>query len=117
MSDFMDKVKSFFDKGLEVSKDALTKAGSAVSDYSDKAVTKIGVKQLEGKIQKIYAELGSMVYEYNEANNSEKITCETEFVKKAIEDINKLKEEIKSKNDELNERLAENSVKNDQKNV
>jgi hypothetical protein len=113
MSDFMDKVKSFFDKSLEVSKDALSKAGSAVSDYSDKTMTKIGVKQLEGKIQKIYAELGSMVYDYIEANNTQNINGETEFVKKAIEDINKLKEEIKSKNEELNERLSENSSKND----
>ena len=35
---FVDKVKDFMDKGVEVSKTALTKAGEAVQDFSEKSV-------------------------------------------------------------------------------
>ena len=39
--DFFDKMKDFMDKGIEVSKEAILKAGSKVQDIGDKSVTKI----------------------------------------------------------------------------
>ena len=60
---FMDKVKDFMDKGVEVSKSALSKAGEAVQDFGDKSVTKIEIKKLENKLEKLICELGSYVFD------------------------------------------------------
>ena len=37
----LEKMKEYFDKGIEVSKDAITKASGAVQDFGDKSVVKI----------------------------------------------------------------------------
>ena len=38
---FIDKMKDYFSKGVEVSKDAFSKAGDAVQDLGDKSVLMI----------------------------------------------------------------------------
>ena len=49
---FIDKMKEYLDKGVEVSKEALTKAGDVVQDLSDKGVTKIETHQLVSRQNK-----------------------------------------------------------------
>ena len=53
---FIDKVKDFMDKGVEVSKTAITKAGDAVQDFSEKSVIRIDIKKLESKLEKLINE-------------------------------------------------------------
>lgn len=67
---FETKLKNVFAKGAKVSKDAFSKAGNAVQNFSDKSVLKIEKQQLKGKRSKKFEELGEAVYELLNKDNS-----------------------------------------------
>ena len=98
---FMDKVKDFMDKSVEVSKTALTKAGEAVQDFGDKSVTKIEIKKLESKQEKLFCELGSFVYNKFYTENIDNMSSSDESIQSIISKINEVKSQIASKNEEL----------------
>ncbi len=98
---FMDKVKDFMDKGVEVSKTAFTKAGEAVQDFGDKSVTKIEIKKLESKQEKLICELGSFVYDKINSEKIDNISSSDESIQLIISKINEIKSQISSKNEEL----------------
>lgn len=98
---FMDKVKNFMDKGVEVSKSALSKAGEAVQDFGDKSVTKIEIKKLENKLEKLICELGSYVFDKFDAEKVDILSSSDDKVQAIITSINEIKNQIASKNEEL----------------
>lgn len=101
MADFKEKMKNFFNKSVEVSKDALVKAGSAVQDFSDKSKVTIKIKQLEGKVQKEYASIGSKVFEFFTESPDASLTKENDILTTSFAEINRLDEEIEKLNIEL----------------
>lgn len=98
---FVDKVKDFMDKGVEVSKTALTKAGEAVQDFSEKSVIRIDIKKLESKLEKLINELGSYVFDKFNSENSESVYASEEKIASIIKNINEVKNQIASKTEEL----------------
>lgn len=98
---FMDKVKDFMDKGVEVSKSALSKAGEAVQDFGDKSVTKIEIKKLENKLEKLICELGSYVFDKFDTEKVDILSYSDDKVQSIITSINEIKNQIASKNEEL----------------
>lgn len=105
---FMDKVKDFMDKSMEVSKNALSKAGEAVQDFGDKSVTRIEIKKLESKQEKLICELGSFVYEKINSEKTENISSSDEVIQSIVSKINEVKDQISSKTEEL-EKKDENN--------
>ncbi len=98
---FMDKVKDFMDKGVEVSKNALSKAGEAVQDFGDKSVTRIEIKKLESKLDKLICELGSYVFSKFTSENVENVNVSDEKIASIINSVNEVKSQIASKTEEL----------------
>lgn len=98
---FIDKVKDFMDKGVEVSKTALTKAGDAVQDFSEKSVIRIDIKKLESKLEKLINELGSYVFDKFNSENVESVYASEEKIALIIKNINEVKNQIASKTEEL----------------
>lgn len=98
---FVDKVKDFMDKGVEVSKTALTKAGEAVQDFSEKSVIRIDIKKLESKLEKLINELGSYVFDKFNSEYAESVYASDEKVASIIKNINEVKNQIASKTEEL----------------
>ena len=98
---FIDKVKDFMDKGVEVSKTALTKASEAVQDFGDKSVIRIDIKKLESKLEKLINELGSYFYDKIASENAESVYASDEKVASIIKNINEIKSQIASKTEEL----------------
>lgn len=98
---FVDKVKDFMDKGVEVSKTALTKAGEAVQDFSEKSVIRIDIKKLESKLEKLINELGSYVFDKFNSENAESVYASEEKIASIIKNINEVKSQIASKTEEL----------------
>lgn len=95
--DFFDKMKDFMDKGIEVSKEALSKAGSTVQDLGDKGVTKIEVVQLQNKIEKQLAQLGLQVWQVLSEQKETSITAEDERVSGLLVEVTRLKQEIEKR--------------------
>lgn len=92
--DFFDKMKDFMDKGIEVSKEALIKAGSKVQDLGDKSVTKIETVQLEHKLEKEFSLLGLQVWDVLCQQNESSIQVSDARISGIVEEISRLKKEL-----------------------
>lgn len=101
MADFKETMKKFFNKSVEVSKDALVKAGTAVQDFSDKSKVTIKIKQLENKVQKEYALIGSKVFDFFAESPEASLTKENDIFVTSFAEINSLSAEIEKLNLEL----------------
>ncbi|NLM00721.1 MAG: hypothetical protein GX220_04630 [Treponema sp.] len=111
MSKFTEKMKSFFDKSVEVSKDALSKTGKAVQEFSDKSIVRIEIKQLENKIQKEYVELGSKVFSFFNSDKQGKLSIDDDFISSAVKKIVHYNEEIERRNVELEAKKEESDAR------
>lgn len=102
---FIDKMKEYLDKGVEVSKEALSKAGDAVQDFSDKSVTKIETHQLVSRQNKEYRALGQAVCRFFEDNPSGSLTADDSCIVGIIQEINRLDKEIVRREESLKARV------------
>jgi len=97
------KVKSVFSKGVETSKEAFEKAGDKVQNFTDKSVTKIEIHKLETKRDCKYEEMGLKISQMLLEGAS--ITCsnadDIRILNDLQEEIKKLDQEIKNKENEL----------------
>ena len=95
---FTDDVKKYVDKGIAVSKDAFTKAGSAVTKFGDQSVKKVEKLQLEGKLKQQFVSLGEAVYEAVNMGANE-VTAES--LRPHIEKISAIKADIAARDEAL----------------
>lgn len=100
---FLEKMKEYLDKGVEVSKDALSKAGDAVQNFSEKSVTKIETHQLQSRQNKEYRALGLAVYQFFEDNPSGCLSSTDGSISGIIQEIERLAKEIKVREETLKE--------------
>lgn len=98
---FLEKMKEYLDKGVEVSKDALSKAGDAVQDFSEKSVTKIETRQLQSRQSKEYRALGLAVYQFFEENPSGNLSATDSSISGFIQEIQRLSKEIERREEAL----------------
>ena len=101
---FMDKVKEYFDKSVEVSKEALSKVGDTVQDFGDKSVVMIEIKQLEHKLNKELISLGNQVYNVFMENNSDSLKFDDARVSGIFLELQRLNGEIKARKASLSEK-------------
>ena len=99
---FKEDVMKYVEKGVSVSKEALTKAGSAVSKFSDESITRIEKKQFETQYKKSLQELGKMVYECFDKNKEIKVDTNMETI---CNKIKELKKEIERRENTLKNEL------------
>ncbi len=86
---FKEDVMKYVEKGVSVSKEALTKAGSAVSKFSDESIIRIEKKQFETQYKKSLQELGKMVYECFDKNKEIKVDTNMETICNKIKELKK----------------------------
>ncbi|MDR3283844.1 MAG: hypothetical protein LBS97_01535 [Treponema sp.] len=100
-----ETVKSYVDKGMvasrealskagAASKEALTKAGGAMREFGDKSVLRIEIIQLEGKLKKTYENLGIQVYEALNSQPEAVSSAEDAVVAGCLTEIARLRSEI-----------------------
>lgn len=83
--DFVEKAKEIFGKSAEVSKKAVSKAGNAIQEFSDKTVLKVDINKLESKKKDQLAEFGSYVISVMKEQD-----LESRFDEKALEYIKEI---------------------------
>ena len=97
MSDFLERMKNFAEKGLEVSKDALGKAGDTMQSLGKKGAKKIELAQLNHQVQKEFTALGIEVYDLLTEGGKESISTQDDSVSALLEKISRLKADIEQK--------------------
>ena len=108
---FLDKMKEYLDKGVEVSKEALSKAGDAVQDFSDKSVTKIETHQLISRQNKEYRALGQAVLKFFEENPSASLSADNSLISGIMAEIQRLEKEIVQREESLKAKEQDESLK------
>lgn len=98
---FMEKMKDVFDKGVKVSKEALSKAGDAVQDFGDKSVIRIEIKQLESKLDKEYESLGTQVHSFFQNNKEDTLSYNNAQISGVINEIDRLLAQIADRKEAL----------------
>lgn len=99
--DILDKVKEYLDKGMEVSKEALSKAGDAVQDFSDKSVTRIEVRQLASRRSKEYRSLGQVVCQLFRDDPAASLAADDSRISGILQEIRRLDKEIERREESL----------------
>ncbi|ERJ92287.1 hypothetical protein [Treponema lecithinolyticum] len=94
MNDFFNKMKGWLDKGIDVSQDALLKAGTKVQELGDKGVTKIELSRLEHQMKKEIAHLGLLVYDLFALQQKASVSAKNTDVVPLVAEITRLKAEI-----------------------
>lgn len=101
MNDFLEKMRTYLDKGVEVSKEAVKAAGEKVQDFGDKSMTFIEMKQLENRIEHSLQKLGLRVYEMYEEDAEADISVKDEIIQQCLKDLSYLNKEIDKRNSRL----------------
>ena len=105
--DLKAKFKSGMDKFVESSKKALSQAGNAVQDFSDKSVIRIEKHQLESKKDEQLKKLGTLAAEKFLNDDSAVLSAGEEAVVAILEEIRRLNGDISNREDKLK---AENAA-------
>lgn len=111
--EFKSKFKDGFEKFVKGSKKAFGKAGNAVQDFSDKSVIRIEKKQFESKRKDQYEKLGKLVFDAFSADAKSKVSVSDDGVPSIMEEIKRLSEEIKSREDALDSGEKKSSSSSD----
>ncbi len=96
-----DELKSYVDKGISVSREALDKAGKAVSKFGDESIIKIEIQQLKSQIKKHTLSLGEYALNAFEQEKKESITSSDDEVNALLKKIADAKAEIASREEKL----------------
>ncbi|MCR5172137.1 MAG: hypothetical protein K6B73_04665 [Treponema sp.] len=91
---FMDDIKHYVELGVNASKDALSRAGDAVTKFGDESVIRLEKKQFESKLRNEVLEIGYSVLKAFEEDNKETLTKDDEEIAVKIQNIKKYREEI-----------------------
>ncbi len=114
-----DELKGYFDKGMvalkqaldkggAASKEALDKAGKAATKFGDESILKIEIQQFKSQIKKDKSALGELAFKAFLEDGAESLAASDENVAKILESIKKAEDDIKSRE----EKLQESAVKN-----
>lgn len=99
--DFVEKAKEIFEKSAEASKKAVTKAGDAIQEFSDKSVLKLDIKKLQSEKKETCAELGNYVFKF--FGDCDSLNKNDETVTNLLEKITTIEKEITRKEKILSE--------------
>ncbi|MDR0722312.1 MAG: hypothetical protein LBF75_05895 [Treponema sp.] len=92
------------EKGFQVSKEWVNKAGAKAQDLGEKGVLVIEIKQLKGQTLKLIDSLGLEAYEALVTQKVEHITSDTPKIKEILAEIASIKNLIEQKETELENR-------------
>lgn len=94
MNDFLTKMKTLVDQGVDVSQKALSKAGAKIQELGDKGITKIELTRLENQSKKCFARLGLIVYDNLVCKQKASVSGKNAEVAALLDEIEHLKSEM-----------------------
>ncbi|WP_428769013.1 hypothetical protein V1L52_09250 [Treponema sp. HNW] len=94
MNDFLGKMKTLVDQGVDASQKALSKAGSKIQELGDKGITKIELTRLESQSKKCFERLGLIVYDNLACKQKASVGVKNAEIASVIAEIEHLKAEM-----------------------
>lgn len=94
---FSDKLKDFFEKSFESSKDFLNKAGAQAQVWGEMGRLRFEILQLRAKARSLTSQLGATVYELLAEKGEPMIGTYTEGVAPILKELKAVEKEITEK--------------------
>lgn len=94
---FSDQMKRILEKSVDVSRDALNKAGAQAQEWGEKGRLKLEIFQLRNRAQRLSATLGTEVYEILVERNEPMIGAYTAGIAPLLEELKGIDREIEAK--------------------
>ena len=98
---FIDELKKYVEMGVSASKDALSKAGDAVTKFGDESVIRIEKRQMENQLRQEILNVGYDILKAFEEDKKETVSVSDDFIQARITKIKELKEEISKREQSL----------------
>lgn len=92
-----DDLKEYVNKGVAASKDALAKAGKAVSKFSDESIVRLEISQFKSQIKKDKSALGEIAYKAFVEDGKASVESSDESVARIVESIKNSMAEIEKR--------------------
>ena len=102
--DIIDRIRGAIEKGIEVSKDLVSKASEGAKDLSEKGVLRFEIMQLESELKTAFGKLGSATYETLVVQEAESLQRSDDAIQTLLSEIRALEKDIKTREDRLKER-------------
>jgi tRNA(Ile)-lysidine synthase TilS/MesJ len=95
--DFWDRVKNAMDKGLEGSRDILTRVKERTQDLGERGVLRIEIAQLENQAEKLLGQLGARTYEALVEESAPSVSTSTRELSEVFDEIDVVRKQIAEK--------------------
>ena len=95
--DFWDRMRNAFDKGLQGSKDLLSKAKDRAQDLGERGVLRFEILQLENQAEQLVGKLGARAYEALIIEKLERVDRNTDGIRELIDEIDTMHATIREK--------------------
>ena len=95
--DFWDRMKNALEKGLDGSRELLSKAKDRAQDLGERGVIRFEILQLENQAEKLIGKLGARAYEALITEKREHIDTSTEGISELIKEIDAIRASIREK--------------------
>lgn len=89
-NDVLETIKKMLEKGLDVSKDLLVKAGDKMQDLGEKGSLKVEILKIDHQIEKKFIELGKKTFEILSAGGIRAVDKSDSEINTLISEINSL---------------------------
>ncbi len=97
---FLDSMEKTLNDGLDGTYDLYLKARDKASELGEKGITRMELRQLEGRAEKLMTKLGSEVYQHLVTEDQKTVSKGTEGVKDILEEIQRIQELVEQKGGE-----------------
>lgn len=95
--DFMQKIQSTLNQGLDSSRDLFFKARERARELGDKGVLKFEIMQLENQAEKLMGKLGSKTYEVLITEDHSTVSKKTPDIRELLQEIEDVRKRIEEK--------------------
>ena len=92
-----ERLEKLLDEGFDASKDFLDKAKEKTKDMGEKGVRKMEVMRLEHQAEKLFAQLGTKVFEIFVEKKQETISQNTASIKSLMQQLVDIDKKIEDK--------------------
>lgn len=99
--DFWDRMRTTIDKGVDNSRDFLSRAQDKAKDVSERGVLRFEIMQLQSQAEKLTAKLGSRTYEVLVKEGQNTISRNTPGVKELLAEIEDVEQRAHTKEEQL----------------
>jgi phage shock protein A len=95
--DFWDRMKNTMEKGLDGSRELLSRAKDRAQDLGERGVLRLEIMQLENQVEKLVGKLGTRTYEALVTEERLQVDRQTEGISRLIDEIDDVHRKISEK--------------------